>query len=66
MGTGPQLARSHIGVWSGIHFRAANEIGERIGRQVAKWPNTRYFKPVRAHERKLCVWGARRPLPASP
>jgi hypothetical protein len=34
-------------VWSGIHFRTADEQGARIGRQVAKWRSTHYFRPVR-------------------
>ena len=34
-------------VWSGIHFRSADEQGARIGRQVAKWRSTHYFRPVR-------------------
>jgi PAP2 superfamily len=34
-------------VWSGIHFRTADEQGARIGRQVANWRNTHYFRPVR-------------------
>lgn len=34
-------------VWSGIHFRNADEQGEKIGRQVAKWRDHHYFKAVR-------------------
>jgi hypothetical protein len=34
-------------VWSGIHFRNADEQGARIGRQVAKWRERHYFHPVR-------------------
>jgi hypothetical protein len=34
-------------VWSGIHFRTADEQGARVGRQVANYRNARYFKPVR-------------------
>jgi PAP2 superfamily len=34
-------------VWSGIHFRTADEQGARIGRQVARWRSTHYFRPVR-------------------
>jgi hypothetical protein len=34
-------------IWSGIHFRAADEQGARIGRQVAKWRNSHYFRAVR-------------------
>jgi hypothetical protein len=33
-------------VWSGIHFRNADEQGARIGRQVAGWRERHYFKPV--------------------
>jgi hypothetical protein len=36
-------------VWSGIHFRTADEQGERIGKQVANWRNTHYFRAVRGH-----------------
>ena len=32
-------------VWSGIHFRTADEQGERIGRQVARYRQGRYFRP---------------------
>jgi PAP2 superfamily len=31
-------------VWSGIHFRTADEQGERIGRQVARYRDGRYFQ----------------------
>jgi hypothetical protein len=33
-------------VWSGIHFRTADEQGARIGRQVAKFRQRHYFQPV--------------------
>jgi hypothetical protein len=33
-------------VWSGIHFRTADEQGERIGRQVAEWRRDHFFGPV--------------------
>jgi hypothetical protein len=36
-------------VWSGIHFRNADEQGARIGRQVAKWREQHYFQAVRGH-----------------
>jgi hypothetical protein len=36
-------------VWSGIHFRYADEQGARIGRRVAKWSNQRHFRAVRWH-----------------
>jgi hypothetical protein len=34
-------------VWSGIHFRNADEAGARIGRQVATWRERNYFQRVR-------------------
>jgi hypothetical protein len=34
-------------VWSGIHFRNADEQGEKIGRQVAGWRERHYFEAVR-------------------
>jgi hypothetical protein len=36
-------------VWSGIHFRKADEDGARIGRDVAKWRKHHYFKKAKAH-----------------
>jgi hypothetical protein len=33
-------------VWSGIHFRKADEDGARIGKQVVNYGHARYFKPV--------------------
>jgi PAP2 superfamily len=33
-------------VWSGIHFRTADEQGERIARDVAKWREKHYFAAV--------------------
>jgi hypothetical protein len=33
-------------VWSGIHFRLADEQGARIGRKVANWRQHHYFQPV--------------------
>jgi hypothetical protein len=33
-------------IWSGIHFRNADEQGERIGRQVARWRERHYFKAI--------------------
>jgi hypothetical protein len=33
-------------VWSGIHFRTADEQGQRIGREVAKWREMHYFGAV--------------------
>jgi hypothetical protein len=37
-------------VWSGIHFRTADEQGEVIGKHVAKWRERHYFKPVRERD----------------
>ena len=31
-------------VWSGIHFRKADEDGARIGKQVARWRDRHYFE----------------------
>jgi hypothetical protein len=36
-------------IWSGIHFRTADEQGARIGRDVAKWRDKHYFRAV--HDR---------------
>jgi len=33
-------------IWSGIHFRAADVQGQRIGRSVARYRQGRYFRPV--------------------
>ncbi|HZB23063.1 MAG TPA: vanadium-dependent haloperoxidase, partial [Gaiellaceae bacterium] len=33
-------------VWSGIHFRTADEAGAQIGKQIAQYAHARYFKPV--------------------
>ena len=33
-------------VYSGIHFRTADEQGARIGKQVASWRDRHYFEPV--------------------
>ena len=35
-----------VRVWSGIHFRTADEAGARIGKQIAQYRNAHYFKPV--------------------
>jgi hypothetical protein len=32
-------------VWSGIHFRTADEQGERMGEQVARYRDKHYFQP---------------------
>jgi hypothetical protein len=37
-------------VWSGIHFRTADEQGAKIGRQVSKWRDRHYFQAVRHHD----------------
>jgi len=34
-------------VWSGIHFRAADEQSAHIARQIAKWRKQHYFRPAR-------------------
>jgi hypothetical protein len=34
-------------VWSGIHFRAADEQGAVIGEKVARWLRWNYFEPVK-------------------
>jgi hypothetical protein len=34
-------------VWSGIHFRTADEHGARIARQVASWRENHFFRDVR-------------------
>jgi hypothetical protein len=36
-------------VWSGIHFRFADEQGALIGRRVARWADKRYFREVSCH-----------------
>jgi hypothetical protein len=37
-------------VWSGTHFRFADEQGARIGTSVARWADHHYFRPVRDHD----------------
>ena len=34
-------------VWGGIHFRTAEVVGARIGKRIARWERSRYFKPTR-------------------
>jgi hypothetical protein len=34
-------------VWSGIHFRTADEVGTRIGRDIGDWAMDHYFQPLR-------------------
>ena len=33
-------------VWQGIHFRTADVQGARLGRDVARWMNTHFFRPT--------------------
>ena len=37
-------------IWSGIHFRKAEVDGAKIGRDVAKWREHHFFKPVHGHD----------------
>ena len=39
-----------VRVWSGIHFRNADEAGRRIGEDVAKWRQRHFFRPVHGHD----------------
>jgi hypothetical protein len=43
-----EIARSCIDarVWSGIHFRTADEVSIRIGARVANWTLDHYFQPT--------------------
>ena len=36
-----------VRVWSGIHFRAADEQAARLGKLVARYREQHYFEPVR-------------------
>ena len=36
-------------VWSGLHFRTADEQSVRIARQVAEWREHHYFQPLHHH-----------------
>jgi hypothetical protein len=36
-------------VYSGIHFRIADEHGAKIGKQVARWRQKHFFHPARKH-----------------
>lgn len=38
-----------VRVWSGIHFRAADEQSALLGRRVAKYRDMNYFKAVHGH-----------------
>ena len=33
-----------VRIWSGIHFRAADEQSARLAKQIAKWRKHHYFK----------------------
>jgi hypothetical protein len=33
-------------VWGGIHWRTADVDGARLGKRIARWERSRYFKPV--------------------
>jgi hypothetical protein len=33
-------------MWLGVHFRTADELGSRMGEQVAGWALDHYFRPV--------------------
>jgi hypothetical protein len=37
-------------VWSGIHFRTADEQGARMAREIARWRDRHYFGPVNENE----------------
>jgi hypothetical protein len=39
-------------VWSGIHFRTADEQGERLGKQVARYREEHYFQPEHRFDRE--------------
>jgi PAP2 superfamily len=39
-------------VWSGIHFRTADEQGERIGERVARYREEHYFQPEHSFHRE--------------
>ena len=34
-------------IWSGIHFRNADEAGARIAKQIVKWRERHFFEPLR-------------------
>ena len=36
-------------MWLGIHFRSADEVGVRMGEEIAEWAMDRYFEPVHHH-----------------
>ncbi|GHH89707.1 vanadium-dependent haloperoxidase [Streptomyces capitiformicae] len=33
-------------VWGGVHFRTADIVGNRVGREIGEWTLDHYFKPV--------------------
>ncbi|PWI15583.1 hypothetical protein DI272_16445 [Streptomyces sp. Act143] len=33
-------------IWSGIHFRTADEVGTRVGRDIGDWAVDHYFRPL--------------------
>ena len=33
-------------VWGGIHWRTADKVGARIGKRIANWEGSHYFRPV--------------------
>lgn len=38
-------------VWGGIHFRTADEQGAKVGKEVARWSDKNYFRPVKPGKR---------------
>ena len=38
-------------IWSGIHFRSADEQGARVGRRVARNNTRQYLRPLPRHRR---------------
>ena len=39
-----------VDVWSGIHFRNADEDGARIGQQIARYREKHYFERIDHHD----------------
>ena len=39
-----------VRVWSGLHFRAADEQSVKIGKQVEKWREHHYFQSVHGED----------------
>jgi hypothetical protein len=50
-------------VYSGIHFRTADEVGARMGRQVARFVSTHALRPCKKG-RSRCSWDRNRPCVA--